>query len=216
MSEAFDRDAMKELLKEILEELIDESMEETSVGITIDDSTGLLSTADKFDTVAAFVRAAEDELESYNYKWDVANAYGLMANLIEMAVEYEVLDEGEDWMEIASLFHDRSVEMIDICEPISVDGLEVDFSQATDILDRLVSHFSASREYALRDGKYAAHEKLYTLRSFLISLRNTRDLPYDEWLKILFHQLSVDWQLLGGGFANTFTGGSKPYSVGGQ
>jgi hypothetical protein len=181
--------------------------------VILDDDNDVLQAAVIFENIGAVIRAADDELEDWNYMMSAACAYSLMSALLDMAIAYDWLDDPDEWSQIVELFRSRSGELV-VAEP-GVDIAEIDISapRLTSIADYIVRNWVLiSGEY--KRAKFTIDEKVYMIRSLLLGMRNSRYLAYDPWLKTLVSSLEEDWVLLGGGAGGPMTPGPRPWSGG--
>lgn len=207
-----EREEFKQLMREINAEL---AIEDAAMGQELDfDGGPLINHAIFMENIGAVLRTIDDELEVYSYVMSSSVAYGLMASLLDMALTYDWLDDEEQWQTITDLFHDRARELVEEGDEIDIVNLELSSDRLIKLVSYVVSNWHRLSALYAKGGP-EDHKKVQMIRSIIIGLRNSKYISYDPWLKTLLMYLSLDWELLGGGFGNSMGSGPVGWSYGG-
>ena len=210
-----ERDIFDQWFAEDIEQWIADTVGDSNTAYEASPDSGVTGSATLFENIGAVIRAADDELEEHGYVISSSAAYSLLATLLDMALVYEWLDDKEQWETIIDLFTSRAGELVGEEDGIAIEDMDIPPEKATAIANQIVRDWVENTAY-YRKNEFTVGEKVYMIRSILISLRNSRHLSYDPWLKTLLSSLSTDWELLGGTLFNSNTGGPGGWSYGGQ
>ena len=177
------------------------------------DNIGLLGAAGFFGDIASVVCHIDGELEELDYQISTANAYVMLASLIQYGIEMNHI-EPHGWEDIADRFLTRAQDFSGVRDYVNVVEVFEGNAEWSSILSYLTHNWDVkTKAYARND--FTTDEKIQMIRSTLIGLRARGWLDYTKpWAKTFIAALQEDWVHFGGVFGQGMGTGNNPWSHG--
>jgi hypothetical protein len=177
------------------------------------DNIGLLDAADFFGDIANLVAHIDVELDGLDYQIGTANAYVLLASLIEYGINGGYIED-KGWTDIAERFLVRAQDFAGVKDYMSLGDIWSNKAELARILDYLMHNWDIKTEMYSANG-FTNDERVQMIRSTIIGLRNKGWLDYSQpWARRFIAALKEDWVHFGGGFGANMGSGSTPWSHG--
>lgn len=212
-----DRNLVRDMVLSILTELSEGTLgdhKDPDPGFKFD-NIGLVGVSEFFSDISGAVSFIDSELQSLDYQISTANAYVILASLIQYGI-----DEGYirtvGWQDVADRFLVRAQDFAGVRDYMPIGDVWDCEGEWARILNYVVNSWVIKKEDYLRNGEFSNDERVQLIRSTILGFRRKGWLDYNQpWAKRFIAALQEDWIYFGGGFGTGMGSGNNPWSSGG-